>query len=141
MKQSKRELKRKLMECLVGGLSMKYFQAGEIDSLDDMSQYVRFLDSVTTREELVEGLRELSPFADDALAAAERMTPEEFSDFKMRLSLERKGEDSEMPLAFTPILLPDRFLPAISLAQKAAAPLGTTLVRLLEHELGISLRS
>ena len=134
---NKRELIQKLKRLLREGLPYDLFKASEIHSLDEMSQYVHFIDNIRSRNELIRGFKALSPFADDALAVAKGMTEQDFWSFKLALPSERRGEGGKMPECFGTLLLPDRFLGAISLAEKAATPLGTALVRILETELGI----
>lgn len=128
---------RQLQRCINRKLDWKLFGTSEIYGLDEMSQYVSFLDKVNPLEDLVRGLAELSPFADDALVVAKSMTEGDFCTFKLALPFERRGDESKMPERFGSILLPDRFIPAIFLSEKAGAPLGATLVRILEVELGV----
>lgn len=123
----------------------EYYQSNpeckfEIDSLDDGQSgysYVFFLDNVGNKEDLVLGLTELRPFADDALEIARDMTDQDFADFKRKLALERRGEDSAMSTAHRIIVLPSQIFRAMMMADKARAPVGTALVRMLEVELGV----
>jgi len=133
--KNREDLLEKLNECKIFRPSRYPWR--DIHNFDEMSQYVYFLDTAGSQEELIEGLTELSPFADDALAVAQGMTNLDFAIFKLALLFERRGEGNKMPKQFASILLPDRFVPAILLAEKARTPLGTALVRILEVELEI----
>lgn len=144
---NKTKLKRKLRTFINKGLSTSLFRNKEwtkgaridIHSFGDGSDvegsYIYFLDNVSSLEELNQGLEELSPFADDALEVTKSMSERDFCDFKLALPAERDGKDGHMPEQFVSLLLPTRLLKAMFLSQKAAAPLGTTLIRMLEVEL------
>lgn len=105
--------------------------------------YVYFIDHVTSKEELVRGLRELSPLADDALEIAERMDDLAFVQFKLALkrersSVERDGRSSmplRLPLRYGVLLIPKRFFEALPLSEKYEVPLGAVLIRIMEKEL------
>lgn len=94
-----------------------------------------FLNNVASLESLEEGLRQLSPLADDALAVAEQMDEEDFSEFKRALSHERhiaqEGGESRMPIKYGPLLIPERFLVATPVAEKFAVGLGATCMRIM----------
>lgn len=109
-----------------------------IDNLDDeCGSYKDFLDNVQNKEDLVLGLTELRPFADDALKVAIQMTDFDFINFKLALVCERQGKDSKMSTAYRTIVLPARILQAMIIADKARAPVGSVLVRILKRELGV----
>ena len=110
----------------------------DIYNLDDeIASYTCFLDNVKNKEDLIQGLTELKPFADDALEVACKMSDDDFITFKRELISERQGKSSNMPPAYLALVLPDKIMQAIILAQKAAAPLGAALIRILEVELGV----
>jgi hypothetical protein len=103
----------------------------------EMDHYVYFLDHVTTREELVKGLEELSPFADDALLIADWMNDQEFLEFSEILPLYRESvrsgrEDVSMPEKYDALLLPELLLHALRVAPEASVSLGVALIRLWE---------
>lgn len=137
MTRKNQTLYRAMRRCINRRLSWKFFKTSEIYGLDEMSQYISFVDNVSSLEDLREGLGELSPFADDALAVAQSMTESDFCNFKLALPFERRGDGSKTPRYSGAILLPERFVPAVLLAEQAGAPLGATLIRLLETELGM----
>ena len=100
--------------------------------------YVYFLDHVTSKEELIRGLRELSPLADDALDVAEKMDDRAFARFKHALKRERSpvygdGRNS-MPLRYGVLLLPRRFLEALPLTEEYDVSLGVVLIRIMEKQ-------
>ena len=109
----------------------------DINDLEEAS-YVYFLDHVQSHDDLIAGLRELSPLADDALEVAERMSNRDFSKFKLALAREREchgqGEESAFPAKYRILVLPRRFIQGSVLAEQFAAPLGAVLVRMLELE-------
>lgn len=105
----------------------------------EFSSYIYFLDQAKSVNDLIEGLRELSPFADDALAVAEHMSEQDFIDFKLALIKERQAVKQEelescMPRRFGPLVLPKRILDVQlrGIPEKFRVPLGTALVRVLE---------
>ena len=101
----------------------------------DASNYVYFLDTVGSLEDLVEGLRELSPLADDALDIAEAMTPQDFFDFKLCLAHERgrgKIDGSKMTKRYRQLCIPKRFVKGCIMAQQFEVPLGAALQRMAE---------
>ncbi len=144
---SRRDLERKMNRCIEHGLTSylfndrKYKTEVHLKEVTgciyefEMSDYVYFLDHSESRAELLKGLTELSPFADEALEVAHSMSESDFSDFKLALPSERRGEGGTMPQKYVSLLLPTRFFPALLLARKLATTLGTTLVRLCEVEL------
>ena len=99
-----------------------------------IDNYTYFLDNVKSCEDLIRGLRQLSPLADDALLVAEDMSEREFHKFKHVLAKERRGEYSNAPKKFRVIMMPSLFTPAILLADKFQVPLGTALIKLIERE-------
>ena len=109
------------------------------DITDFMSyNYVFFLDHVASREELVRGLRELSPLADDALDIAEHISDQDFIKFKLALRRERasikKFSKGTMPPEYLALVIPVRFPEAILAAEEFEEPLGVTLIRNMENE-------
>lgn len=103
--------------------------------------YTHFLDEVKSIADLIEGLFQLSPFADDALEVALGMSESDFIEFKLELVQGRKaareGGESVMLERYYALLLPNRFPMAIVLADKARVSLGVALIRLMETELGL----
>ena len=108
----------------------------------EMSSYVYFLDHVRSKEDLLQGLHELSPLADDALAVAERMSDQNFIDFKLALIREKQITsggltlESCMPKRFDHLVLPKRFLKVLlsGIPEKFEVCLGVALVRCVELE-------
>ncbi len=100
--------------------------------------YTYFIDHVRTQEELIHGLGELSPMADDALDLSMGLTEQEFRDFKIALAHERRvaheDGDSTFPRQYDELLLPQRFIEALIIVEKFEMPLGAALIRLLQHE-------
>jgi len=142
-------------------LPNRLFQCESSNELTDfeITDYNRFLDTVETLEDLIEGLAELSPFADDALDVAESMTANDFTIFKLALIHERKiafrlkdwnpnqlilidipGEEipeSKMPSQFAPILLPIKFIDAHFIAKIAQTSLSVAMIHNLEEAVRI----
>jgi len=114
--------------------------AGIGDMLDfEICDYRYFIDNVESLQDLILGLTKISPFADDALNIAESMDVLDFSTFKLALTKERKAAEDDsaescMPDRFIPLVLPERFISAILLAEAAAVALGVALIRILETE-------
>lgn len=104
----------------------------------EIYNYTYFLDNVRSIEDLLEGLKQLSPFVDDALAVAERMSYQDFVDFKLALAYEhrlaKENGNSKMPKKYMPLVVPKWFIPALHIAEKFEAPLGIALIRLVECE-------
>lgn len=99
--------------------------------------YCYFLDNVDSNENLIRGLEEISPFADDALAVAQEFTLSDFKRFKDALATERRLEATDVsnfPDDWLAILLPARFILATMLAENENVPLGTALIRIAEVE-------
>ncbi len=136
--QATLEEKTKLMQKLdedspPWNLSSDLFGNVGVDINDfETHNYTYFLDNVKSLEDLLEGLNQLSPFADDALKVAESMNQQDFCEFKLTLAYERRMEDSKMPKRYITLALPKWFLYSIPLADKAIVPLGATLIRLIE---------
>jgi hypothetical protein len=103
--------------------------------------YTHLLDNVKSLSDLIEGLFQLSPFADDALEVALAMSEADFIEFKLVLVQERKsarGEgESKMLEKYFSLVLPERFSMAIMLSGQAAVSLGPALIRIMETELGL----
>ena len=103
----------------------------------EIFNYTYLLDNSRTREDLIAGLREISPLADDALAIAEQMSDQNFCDFKLALIQERKiawqEEDggSVMPEMYSTLLIPKLFICAFFIADKFQVPLGAALIRII----------
>ncbi len=121
-------------------LSQRLFQCESSNELTDfeITDFGRFLDTVQTLGDLIEGLAELSPFADDALSVAESMTSDDFVTFKLALIHERKivsGEEdlvSNMPKQFVILLLPAQFMEAFFIAEQFQVSLSVAMIRNLE---------
>ena len=103
----------------------------------DESNYKYFLDNVRSLEDLMLGLYQLSPFADDALDVASLMTEDDFLNFKIALARERhsakEDEDSVFPSQYDALLVPEKFLSAALITQEFQAPLGVALIKFMEH--------
>lgn len=105
----------------------------------EMVDYVWFLDHVASLLDLIEGLEQLSPFADDALDIAISMTEMDFISFKLALAIERRvaesGEgESKMPKLYHNLLLPNLFVEAFPLSEKARVSLGLAIFRMIEAQ-------
>jgi hypothetical protein len=104
--------------------------------------YAVFLEKVRTLEDLRQGLQELSPFANDALAIAETMDEEEFIEFKIALAYERGimmagvGE-SKLTNRYLSLVLPTCLLKAAPLAREANVSIGVAMLRLVEEGIDI----
>jgi len=107
------------------------------DGDEDSTSYACFLNNVRNKEDLVMGLTELRPFADDALEVARRMTDSDFVSFKLALICERQGKGGKISDTERIIVLPDQILRAMVIAQKVAAPVGAVLVQMLKIELDV----
>ena len=106
------------------------------DMLDfEIYNYTFFLDNVKSVSQLVEGLQDLSPLADDALAVAEKMKEQDFLRFEGALQYERKMKDGKLPKEYAPLVIPQRFIQAGLLSEKFEVPLGTALIRMIESEI------
>ncbi|MBI2033958.1 MAG: hypothetical protein HYT13_02575 [Candidatus Liptonbacteria bacterium] len=124
-------LDERLDEIFEWVLSCELF--GEGLDVDDFQEdnYTYFLDHVTSKEELVRGLRELSPLLDDALDVAEQMDDKAFTEFKLALKRER----DDMPSRYLVLLIPKRFLEAMLIAKEFKVCLGVCMIRIMEDEL------
>lgn len=98
----------------------------------ELHNYTYFLDNVISRENLVMGLQELSPLADDALRVAERMTDGDFRRFKTALQVERRQENTVMPEKYFSLLIPKIFITAMQIAERFQVPLGAAAIRVIE---------
>ena len=117
------------------GVSRELFGDVGCDINDfELFNYVYFLDNVKSLRDLLKGLEELSPLADDALEVAKLMTEQDFWNFKRTLVYERKQKESRMLQKFFHLLIPDRFLAGQQIAKKARVPLGAVLIRIMEWE-------
>jgi hypothetical protein len=160
-RRKKRDILRRLQKVACDGLEITrdLFPNWIGDHDFELSDYVEFLDKVSSREDLLRGLRQLDPFVDDALASAEAMTDEEFPAFKAALAIERQinfprdnsdqlelklsidpwleGQipESIMPEKFHPLCLPARFLESKTIADRAAISLEVAMERIYEGEL------
>ena len=72
----------------------------------EIYNYTHFLDNVKSQKDLLEGLRQLSPLADDALEVAEQMNHQDFYEFKTALAYERKQEDRKMHKRYLALVIP-----------------------------------
>jgi len=95
--------------------------------------YIYFLDNVKSIEDLLEGLCQLSPLADDALEVAEHMDQQDFYEFKLALAYERR-QDSKLPNKYSALVIPNWFIYAIPVTDKCKIPLGAALIRVIESE-------
>lgn len=117
----------------------------------ELANYINFLDKVESLENLLEGLRLLSPFTDDALEVAEKMNEKGFTKFKKALpGVRRKSRDlfgEQLPLfpeleppkmlcKYSSLLIPKRFITAVLASEKFDACLGVALIRIMELEKG-----
>jgi len=130
--------KEKLQEKLESywRLSDRLFGYVGADMYDfEISNYVYFLDNVKSIQDLLAGLDELSPFADDALAIAEKMNEKTFLLFKLDLTCERHGESNNTSHRFASIFIPSQFIQAQLIAQEFKVPLGSSLIRIFELDL------
>jgi hypothetical protein len=160
-RKGRRGVKRRLWKVLTNGLEITrdLFPNWIGDHDFELSDYIEFLDKVSSREDLLRGLRQLDPFVDDALASAEAMTDEEFPVFKAALVVERRikfylGDpdqleldlpielspeqqmpESIMPEKFYPILLPTRFMQGQMTAKRCDTSLEVAMGRIYEFEL------
>ncbi len=101
----------------------------------EIENYIYFLDNVSSLEDLGRGLKELSPFADDALSVAEKMTEKDFKLFKLKLKSERTQQyESSVPNKFINLLIPSRFLQASFIAKSFNVCLGVMLIRIAQTE-------
>ena len=100
----------------------------------EIDNYVYFLDNVKSCEDLIRGLRQLSPLVDDALLIAESMNKQEFLRFKCVLAKERREEYSNVPKKFRTIMMPKQFVSAMLLVDKDKYEvcLGVVLLRLID---------
>lgn len=111
--------------------------------------YKYFLDNVKSLTDLVEGLRQLSPFADDALAVAEKMSEKDFRKFKRalpgerralpglyeeQLSLYSKLEPPKMPRKYFAILVPKQFIISGFVAEEFEICLGVALIQIMKYK-------
>ncbi len=103
----------------------------------ELHNYNYLLDHARSVQDIVNGLRELSPLVDDALEVAEKMREADFYEFKLALAYERGHIDyevSKIPDRYFPLVIPKRFFNAVHLADKYLAPLGAMLIRIMETE-------
>src|SRR3989344_5948621 len=111
--------------------------------------YKYFLDNVKSFTDLVEGLRQLSQFADDALAVAEKMSEKDFRKFKRALPGERRAlsdsyeeqlqlyqklEPPKIPRKYFALLIPKQFITAGFVADKFEVCLGAALIQIMKYE-------
>ena len=129
--QEKERLEEKLSEGWL--LSPELFGDVGADIHDFfIGNYVYFLNNVNSLDKLLEGLRQLSPLADDALKVASRINREEFDYFKINIPNYRKGLRGNHK--YRRLLIPERFL-EVSLSEipeKCQVPDGTALIRMME---------
>ena len=137
-------LYRRLVKIAGEGLVLSRDLFGHVGAHEfEVSDYNRFLNNVSSQKDLVRGLKELSPFVDDALAVASSMNEQDFIDFKLALVHERKvarGETggSVMPHRYDPLLVPDRFITAQMMSTKFETSLEVALGRIMETENGFA---
>ena len=129
------KLKTRLEDIFSWRLSCDLFgDVGVIINDFEKDNYIYFLDNVKSLEDLLEGLRQLSPLADDALEVAENMNHQNFYKFKIALIYERRQEDSKMPDRYLALVIPRWFMYALPWAEKYGVPLGNVTIRLMELE-------
>jgi len=132
------EQKSKLEEKLCEGWSLPTELFGDMGAdiyNFEVDNYTFFLDNVKSLNQLVEGLQNLSPLADDALSIAKKMKEQDFLIFKKVLQYERKMEDSRLPNKYLSLVIPQKFILANSLAEEYKVPLGAALIRVIELEI------
>lgn len=106
----------------------------------EFDAYRYFLDNVESLSDLIEGLAHLSPFADDALDVAEKMSLKDFVRFKKALARMREqvAKDRQAPPKFPrryeTLVVPAKFLEASFLASRFQAPLGVAMIRIAEEK-------
>lgn len=137
-------LKGKLEDKLMEGrweLSSCLFCDKGADIYDfEIFNYNYLLDNSKTLKDLLAGLVELSPLADDALEIAKYMTSKDFYDFKLALIYERKlckGEENGESLIsekYSVLLIPRLFMYAFFIAEKFEVPLGAALICIIRGE-------
>lgn len=96
----------------------------------EIGNYISFLDNVKSLQDLIQGLRELSPLTDDALSVAEGMNDNDFIYFKLALIKERQNsklnnnfeQPNVMENKYLPILIPTNFIPASEIADLCKVP-------------------
>jgi hypothetical protein len=98
----------------------------------EIYNWLYFLDNVNSLEDLLEGLYQLSPLADDALEVAEQMSKQDFRKFKKALAKEREGENRTEPRKYQPLLIPKRFTLGALVAEKFEVSLGMAVIQLME---------
>ena len=124
-------------------LSSKLFYDETYDGMLDIHafeicNYNNLLDNAKSLQDIIDGLRELSPLADDALEVVESMNDNDFYNFKLALAYERRSaeldDESKMPRRYNPLLIPERFLSAGYLTKEFDVTLGVALIRIMEEE-------
>jgi len=126
--------------CCPWSLSYDLFGDFGIDIYDfNMNDYNFFLDNVSSLEDLLKGLEQLSPLADDALEIAKQMANPDFYKFKKALQYERQHykrqeKVSKMPSRYYALLIPNWFVYALPIADKCKIPLGGALIRCIESD-------
>ena len=115
-------------------LSEHLFGDGMIDINDfESNNYNYFLDHVASLDELIAGLQQLSPLADDALSVAENMNERKFQRFKSALKAERDCKSrSAFPKKLGSLILPINFIQATVLTEIYEVSLGVALIKLDE---------
>jgi hypothetical protein len=103
----------------------------------EIYNYLHFLDNAASLSELIRGLEELDPLADDSLAVARAMDEKDFDRFKVELEKERELTDigaSSFPEQWGEILIPSRFIMGLYIASECQVPLGAALIRVIQIE-------
>lgn len=97
------------------------------------ADFSKMLDEATDKDNLIEGLKEWSPFTVDALNVA-RDDHFDFVLFKVGLVKERAGEftGEEWVKSYGKIMLPSRMMRASLLASEFQAPLSIAMQRMVE---------
>lgn len=136
MKLTEQQIK-KLEEKLESWSLSKELFGNVIDMNDfESDNYKYFLDNVKSRQDLVRGLNELSPFADDSLLVAQKMSERDFRKFKNTINYGSQNEygESEVPKKYYSLAIPQRFFEAVILEEKFRVSLGVILIRMAELE-------
>ena len=132
--EQKSKLEEKLCEEWVLPIELFGDMGADIYNFE-VDNYTFFLDNVKSLNQLLEGLQDLSPLADDALNIVEKMKEQDFLIFKEALQYERKMEDSRLPNKYHPLVIPQKFILATLLAKEYEVPLGAALIRMMEVEI------
>jgi hypothetical protein len=101
-----------------------------------LENYFFFLENMKSWRDLIDGLEQLSPLADDALEVAETMSNQDFYVFKITLA-RASQEFVQIPLEYVAILTPNIFSLACPVTEKMAVTLGCAAIRIMELNLHV----